>query len=113
MPRLPSDCAAHAKEAEKRMHNDSKRDDVFDFLISIPRGSGPLLLMFRVSAARELFQVLVAFIMQLLVYAYLRSVVAINSGILDGAEEFLFGGRGRLFILADLFQQFDLLVNGP
>ena len=66
--------------------------------------------MFGMRAAFELFQVSVAFVLQLLVNADLRGVITVNRHVLDRLEEFLFRRRWLRFVFADFSQQSDLLV---
>src|SRR6185295_4425349 len=67
--------------------------------------------MLGMCTAGELLQIGVALVVQLFVNADLRRVVTIDCCVLDGAEELLFDGLGRLLVRADLAQQLDLLVR--
>src|SRR5262245_41229802 len=62
-------------------------------------------------AADELLEISVAFVVKLFVYPYFRCVVTVYGRILDRPEEALFGCLWRHLVLADLFEQCNLLVN--
>src|SRR6266404_375820 len=70
-----------------------------------------LLLMLRMGAADELLQVRVSFVVKLLLYPDLGSVVAIHRRILDRPEKPFLNRLWRSLVLADLFEQVDLLVR--
>src|SRR5262247_3409347 len=69
-------------------------------------------LMLRVCAALELLEVGVAFVLQFLFDADLRSVIAVNGNVLDRPEEPLLLSFRTRHVLADLGEDGDLLVFG-
>src|SRR5688572_4179406 len=69
-------------------------------------------LMFRVSAALELFEVGVAFVLQFVVDADLGGVITVDSHVFDRLEEPLLRSLRLGLVLADLGEDGDLLVFG-
>ena len=68
-----------------------------------------LTLVLRMGATDKILQVSVSLVVQILMDTDLRCVVTINGQTLDGNKEALLNRPGIVLVLADCFEQSDLL----